>query len=84
MNADPAEPKEPERGRLDGERPRALAPGRTRRTENPFGLVPLLILVVLVVGGLFVVFELRDISNTQDCVMSGRKNCAPVNDPSGR
>jgi hypothetical protein len=23
-------------------------------------------------------FELRDVSNIQDCVQSGRKNCAPV------
>ena len=42
------------------------------------------ILLVLVVGGLFVLFELRDISRMQDCIWSGRKNCAPVDDPSGR
>ncbi len=44
----------------------------------PFGWFPLVILIVLVVGGLFVMFELRDVSNVQDCVQSGRKNCAPI------
>ncbi len=45
---------------------------------SPFGWFPIVILVVLVVGGLFVMFELRDVSNVQDCVQSGRKNCAPI------
>jgi hypothetical protein len=45
---------------------------------SPFGWFPLLILIVLIVGGLFVMFELRDVSNVQDCVQSGRKNCAPI------
>jgi hypothetical protein len=45
---------------------------------SPFGWFPLVILIVLIVGGLFVMFELRDVSNIQDCVQSGRKNCAPV------
>jgi hypothetical protein len=45
---------------------------------SPFGWFPILILIVLVVGGLFVMFELRDVSNIQDCVQSGRKNCAPI------
>jgi hypothetical protein len=45
---------------------------------SPFGWFPLIILIVLIVGGLFVMFELRDVSNIQDCVQSGRKNCAPI------
>jgi hypothetical protein len=45
---------------------------------SPFGWFPLVILIVLIVGGLLVMFELRDVSNIQDCVQSGRKNCAPV------
>lgn len=45
---------------------------------SPFGLVPVLILLVVVAVGFFVAFRLRDVSTLQDCVMSGRKNCAPV------
>lgn len=45
---------------------------------SPFGWFPIVVLIVLVVGGLFVMFKLRDVSNLQDCVQSGRKNCAPI------
>jgi hypothetical protein len=45
---------------------------------SPFGWFPIVVLIVLVIGGLLVMFELRDISNVQDCVQSGRKNCAPI------
>jgi hypothetical protein len=45
---------------------------------SPFGWFPIVVLIVLIVGGLFVMFELRDVSNLQDCVQSGRKNCAPI------
>jgi hypothetical protein len=46
--------------------------------ENPFGLFPAIVLVVLIVGGLLLAFRLRDVSSIQDCVWSGRKNCAPI------
>jgi len=46
--------------------------------DNPFGLLPVIVLVVLVAGGLLIAFRLRDASSVQDCVSSGRKNCAPV------
>ena len=29
-------------------------------------------------GGLFLVYTLRDASQLQDCVMQGRSNCSPV------
>jgi len=45
---------------------------------SPFGWFPLVMLILLVGGGLFLMFELRDASNLQDCVQSGRKNCAPI------
>ena len=51
--------------------------GRT----NPFGVVPLFVLVLLVVGGLLLIFKLRDVGNIQDCVSSGRRNCVPVDVP---
>jgi hypothetical protein len=55
-------------------------PGRDDGDErdDPFGVFPLIVLLVLVVGGLFLIFTLRDMSNVQDCVWSGRKNCAPI------
>jgi hypothetical protein len=45
---------------------------------HPFGMFPVIVLLVLILVGLIVAFKLRDVSNLQDCVMSGRKNCAPV------
>jgi hypothetical protein len=52
--------------------------------ERPFSPVGIVILLVLVGGGIFLVFRLRDMSSVQDCIWSGRRNCAPVEVPSGR
>ena len=41
-------------------------------------LVGLSICLVLVLGGLFLVYELKKMSELQDCVMQGRTNCAPI------
>jgi hypothetical protein len=41
-------------------------------------LLGLLICLLLVLGGLFLVNELRKMSSIQDCVMQGRTNCSPV------
>ena len=38
-----------------------------------FGLV-----LLLIVGGLVLVHVLRGTAQIQDCVMSGRTNCAPI------
>jgi hypothetical protein len=38
----------------------------------------LVIVALLILGGLFLVHVLRDSSRLQDCVMSGRTNCAPI------
>ncbi len=52
--------------------------------ESPRGgasrgpLVALILIVVLILGGLWLSQRLRAVSNLQDCVMSGRTNCAPV------
>ena len=40
--------------------------------------VGLIIVLLLVFGGLFLVRVLHKTSQLQDCVMSGRTNCAPV------
>jgi hypothetical protein len=39
--------------------------------------------LLLVIGGLALVRVLRNMAALQDCVMSGRTNCAPIV-PSGR
>ncbi|MDR3465354.1 MAG: hypothetical protein P4M07_05370 [Xanthobacteraceae bacterium] len=41
-------------------------------------LVGLLITAVLVVVGWWLARELTSASKTQDCLMSGRTNCAPI------
>ncbi|HEY6452625.1 MAG TPA: hypothetical protein VIX87_08500 [Steroidobacteraceae bacterium] len=57
-------------------------------SENPTGppgpdsrrgaVAGLLVIVLLVVGGLLLVHVLRRMSAIQDCAMSGRTNCAPI------
>jgi hypothetical protein len=46
--------------------------------SHRLALIGLLICLLLVLGGLFLVHELRKMSNIQDCVMQGRTNCSPV------
>ena len=41
-------------------------------------LIGLIVVIVLVVGGYFLVQKLKAMSELQDCVMSGRSNCAPI------
>lgn len=51
-----------------------------RRTPDPRwpALIGLLITLLLVVGGVLLVHELSRTARLQDCVMSGRTNCAPI------
>jgi hypothetical protein len=44
-------------------------------------LAGLVIVVVLLVVGLWLARELRSASQIQDCVMSGRSNCEPIDVP---
>jgi hypothetical protein len=44
-------------------------------------VIGLLVVIVLVVGGLFLVRVLQNMSQIQDCAMSGRTNCAPIDAP---
>jgi hypothetical protein len=46
----------------------------------PFGWVSLLIIVTLAVGTWFLVEKLSANAKLQDCVQSGRRNCAPIDD----
>jgi hypothetical protein len=41
-------------------------------------VVGLGLIVVLIVGVLFVMHELQHAASLQDCVASGRTNCAPI------
>jgi hypothetical protein len=41
-------------------------------------LIGLAICLALVLGGLFLFYQLKKSSDLQDCVMQGRTNCAPV------
>jgi hypothetical protein len=41
-------------------------------------LIGLGVVLLLVVSGLILAHLLRDTSQEQDCVMSGRTNCAPI------
>ncbi len=58
---------------------RADEPGQPRVPDPRWGaLVGLLITLLLVLGGMFLVRVLGRAARLQDCVMSGRTNCAPI------
>ena len=44
-------------------------------------LIGLALIVVLGVGILFVMQQLRHAAAIQDCVASGRRNCVPISSP---
>ena len=58
--------------------------GAERGTHGPFGWVSLVVVGLLVIGGWLVVRQLQADSKLQDCVMSGSKNCAPIDTDSLR
>jgi hypothetical protein len=45
---------------------------------SPFGWFPVVMLILLIGGGLFIMFQIHHDDALQDCVQSGRKNCAPI------
>ncbi|MGA3157962.1 MAG: hypothetical protein ABSE43_10370 [Steroidobacteraceae bacterium] len=45
------------------------------------GVIALLVIAALVLGGLFLVHVLRNAAQLQDCLLSGRTNCAPIDVP---
>ena len=48
-------------------------------------LIGLALVLLLVVGAYFLVTALRKNADLEDCLMSGRRNCAPIEaPPSGR
>jgi hypothetical protein len=53
--------------------PDAPTPDPRRRA-----VIGLVVVIVLVAGGLLLVHVLQNMSRIQDCAMSGRTNCAPI------
>jgi hypothetical protein len=49
-----------------------------RRTAALIGLI---IILALAIAGVVLVRELRERSRLEDCLMSGRTNCAPIEAP---
>jgi hypothetical protein len=47
-------------------------------------LIGLLAIIALVVAVLFIMHRLNQASRIQDCVASGRTNCAPIEAPTQR
>lgn len=55
--------------------------------RGPSGIYVLMCLagvVLACVGGYFLVMKLIDISRQEDCLLAGRRNCAPIEAPLGR
>jgi hypothetical protein len=47
-------------------------------------LIGLLVVALLVIAAYYLVNALRNESNLEDCLMSGRSNCAPIEVPSDK
>ncbi len=63
-----------------------MAEGPDDRDGSPSrapAVIGLIVVLALVVAGVFLVHELRAQSQLQDCLMSGRTNCAPIEVPPG-
>ena len=58
--------------------PRDQDPGPDSRRPAVIGLI---LVLALVVAGYYLVTALRNNANLEDCLMSGRKNCAPIETP---
>jgi len=52
---------------------------RQRMINNGLGL---LACVLLVAGGIWIATTMAEVRRNQDCVLSGRRNCAPIPAPS--
>jgi len=52
--------------------------GQQRRSAALIGLI---IILALAIAGVVLVRELRERSRLEDCLMSGRTNCAPIEVP---
>jgi len=64
-----------------GDGPRDQDPGPDSRRPAVIGLI---LVLALVVAGYFLMTALRQNATLEDCLMSGRKNCAPIEVPASR
>ncbi len=73
------------------------APASDRRAEGPDeaeraadkrradrALIALVAMILFAIVGWLLVTRMRDDARIQDCVQSGRRNCAPIDDPDPR
>jgi hypothetical protein len=51
---------------------------------HPFGVVPLVLIAVVIASGWYLIRSIGESSKMQDCIQSGRKNCAPLDPAWGR
>lgn len=56
-------------------------PPETERQRTATNIAIALFLVALVGGGIWLANAIVDLRKTQDCVLSGRRNCAPISKP---
>ena len=61
--------------------PQQPAPPEDRADHGPSAPVMLVVAIIVVVGGYFLSVKLKEMGQLQDCVMSGRSNCAPLTAP---
>ena len=52
--------------------------------EARSSLAGLVIAILLVIGGIYLMLQMRDNAKLQDCVASGRRNCVPVEAPASK
>jgi hypothetical protein len=53
--------------------------GEARRTNASMGLI---VILLLAIAGVWLVRELREKGQIEDCLMQGRHNCVPIEVPS--
>jgi hypothetical protein len=57
-------------------------PPETERQRTMINIGIAVFLAALVGGGIWLANTIVDVRKTQDCVLSGRRNCAPIEAPS--
>ena len=59
--------------------------GSGEQTLSPLAIFVILAIIALTcVGGYFLLMKLIDVSRQEDCLLAGRRNCAPIEVPSRR
>ena len=51
------------------------------KDSGPSPVILLVVGLAVVVGGYLLAGKLREMSRLEDCLMSGRTNCAPIDTP---